>query len=152
MTLYEINSNILNLIDENGEITDLEKFENLQLDKEEKIDNCIKFYKNLSSDIEQLKQEEDKLAKRRKVKENTAKYLKEMLSNELAGQKLETPQYKIIWRKSSKLIVDDIEKISSQYLIAQAPKVDTQAIKQDIKNGLEVDGVHMEESNNIQIK
>lgn len=153
MNLYEINASLLALIDnETGEIIDIDKFNSLCLSKEEKLDNYIKFYKNLSSDIEQLKIEENKLSERRRVKQNTVNWLLENIKNELNGKKLETPTYKVSWRKSNQLIVDDMLKIPSRYVLAQAPKVDKTAIKQDIKNGFEVAGVHLEEYQNINIK
>lgn len=46
MTLYEINQNILSLIDEEtGEIADVVAFEALLGAKDEKLENIIKLYK-----------------------------------------------------------------------------------------------------------
>ena len=53
-TLYEINQDILDCIDlETGEVFDLDKLQNLQMEKNEKIENIALLIKNLKSDIHQ---------------------------------------------------------------------------------------------------
>ncbi len=68
MTLYEIDKAITDLADpETGEITDFEALDNLQMARDQKIENIACYYKNLVSDAEAIKAEEEALAERQKV-------------------------------------------------------------------------------------
>ena len=61
--LYEINQAITECIDnETGEIIDVEKLEELQLEREAKIENVALWYKNLLSDAEAYKAEKNAFA------------------------------------------------------------------------------------------
>ncbi len=86
MTLYEIDKAITDLADpETGEITDFEALDNLQMARDQKIENIACYYKNLVSDAEAIKAEKEALAERQKVAENKAARLKEYLSYALHG-------------------------------------------------------------------
>ena len=88
MTLYEIDKAITDLADpETGEITDFEALDNLQMARDQKIENIACYYKNLVSDAEAIKAEKEALAERQKVAENKAARLKEYLSYALHGEK-----------------------------------------------------------------
>ncbi len=77
MTLYEIDKAITDLADpETGEITDFEALDNLQMARDQKIENIACYYKNLVSDAEAIKAEKEALAERQKVAENKAARLK----------------------------------------------------------------------------
>ena len=65
MNLYEIDSEILGCVDiTTGEIFDEDKFEELSLSREAKIENICLWIKNLKAEIEALKAEKDAFAKR----------------------------------------------------------------------------------------
>ena len=67
MNLYEIDAEIMNCVDvETGEIFDVDKFEELSLSREAKIENICLWIKNLKAEIEALKAEKDAFAKRQK--------------------------------------------------------------------------------------
>lgn len=151
-TLYEINQELMNLIDEEtGEITDLEKWNELNLTADQKIENIGCWIKNLNADIAALKKEEDNLAKRRTTAKNRVKFLKRHLEGYLNGQKFETAKLKVSFRKSESLEILDTAKIPDEYLKFDV-KVDKQELKKAVKEGLELDGVRLMENQNIQIK
>ena len=151
-TLYEINQELMNLIDEEtGEITDLEKWNELNLTADQKIENIGCWIKNLNADIAALKKEEDNLAKRRTTAKNRVKFLKRYLEGYLNGQKFETAKLKVSFRKSESLEILDTAKIPDEYLKFDV-KVDKQELKKAVKEGLELDGVRLMENQNIQIK
>ena len=108
MKLYEIDEAIMNLIDEEtGEILDYEQFSNLQMQREAKLEGVACYIKQLDYEIQALKDEEDKMKKRRKIKENSIKNLKTWLSAVLEGKKFETPKCKVSFRKTTSVVVDD---------------------------------------------
>ena len=115
MTLYEINQNIMSLIDEEtGEITDIVAFEALLGAKEEKLENIIKLYKNATADSTALKAEADAFTKRAKAAAALADRMKAMLEAELDGNTFECTTGKVSFRKSKALVVDDETRIPEQ--------------------------------------
>lgn len=152
-TLYEIDEEILNCVDmETGEIIDVERLGQLQLAREDKVEGIALWIKNLLSDADAIKSEEEKLAQRRKANENKAKNLKEYLSKFLNGQKFKTPKVSISYRKSESVEVTDISKLDDDYLKFAEPTVDKTKAKKALKAGTVLQGVSLVENQNIQIR
>lgn len=152
-TLYEIDEEILNCVDmETGEIIDIERLGQLQLARDDKVEGIALWIKNLLSDADAIKSEEEKLAQRRKVNENKAKNLKEYLSKFLGGQKFKTPKVSISYRKSESVEVTDISKLDDDYLKFAEPTVDKTKVKKALKAGTVLQGVSLVENQNIQIR
>ena len=152
-TLYEIDEEILNCVDmETGEIIDVERLGQLQLARDDKVEGIALWIKNLISDADAIKSEEEKLAQRRKVNENKAKNLKEYLSKFLGGQKFKTPKVSISYRKSESVEVTDISKLDDDYLKFAEPTVDKAKVKKALKAGTALWGVALVENQNIQIR
>lgn len=153
MKLYEINEQILNCIDtETGEIIDIEKLNELQIAKDEKLENLALWYKDLLSEANALKEEKDAFAAREKVAKNKAESIKNYLSYILNGENFKTTKCALSFRKSEKTVIDDIHSLPENYLKYAEPKADLTEIKKAIKNGEEIKGAHLEETQNIQIK
>lgn len=65
-SLYEINAAILDCVDlETGEIIDIERLQELQMEREQKIENVALWYKNLLSDATQYAAEEAAFKKKK---------------------------------------------------------------------------------------
>ena len=157
MKLYEIPGEILDLMDpETGEITDEEMLAKLL----ERWSNGIEWLalevKNSLAEAEALKHEKEAFAKRQQVAENRAKSLKRYISNLLNGEKFKTDRVQISWRRSEQVETDDDfmlwAKEHSAYLRFKEPEVDKAALKEALKQGIEVPGAHLVENNNIQIR
>lgn len=161
MTLYEINQEILNCIKidddtmvnaETGEVIDLERLHDLNMERSAKIKNIALWQKNEAAIAEEIKAEEQRLYDRRKAHETKAKTLKSYLENVMQGEKYEDAQCKISWRKSQAVVITDAARIPSNYFVPQEPKLDKMAVKKDLKAGIDIDGAAIEEHQNIQIK
>ncbi len=153
MKLYEINEEILACVDsETGEIIDPEKLNNLLLTKSEKLENLALWYKDLIAESEALKAEKEAFAAREKAAKNKAESIKNYLSFALQGESFKTTKCVVSFRKSEKTIVDDIAELPEEYLTIAEPKANLTEIKKAIKNGEEIKGAHIEETQNIQIK
>lgn len=143
MTLYEINTQLNTLIDEEtGEIKDFEAFEELAMARDEKLENTALWIKNLDAEAKAIWEEEKNLADRRQAIEHKIERLKNFLGNALEGQKFSTPKVAISFRKSTSVSVDDdfIEWAKSnadELLKFSEPKPDKTAIKEAIKNGVD---------------
>lgn len=151
--LYEINNQILDCVDmETGEIVDMDKLQELQLEFDQKVEGVACWIKNLLSEAKALKEEKDNLAARQKACENKAESLKQYLQTALGGQKFKTPKVSISYRKSESVQVDDMSKLEDDYLKYKEPEVDKTKIKQALKAGVKLQGVQLVEKQNIQIK
>ena len=153
MKLYEINEQIMACIDsETGELIDPEKLNELQLAKDEKLENLTLWYKDLIAEANALKEEKDAFAAREKAAKNKAESIKNYLSYVLNGEGFKTTKCAVSFRKSEKTVVDDFDLLPEVLLNYPAPKADLAEIKKAIKNGEAVPGAHLEEALNIQIK
>ncbi len=152
MKLYDIQDAILNLVDdETGEVTNVEMFEQLQMEEDEKIENIALWIKSLDAEAKAIRDEEKSLAERRAVKEKKAQSLKDFLAKYLDGRKVETPRMKIGWRKSEKVVIENEEMIPEMYT-KLVKSIDRTELKKALKEGIEIEGARIEHNNNIQIK
>lgn len=112
MTLYEIDQKIQSLVDpETGELLDYDAFAQLQMDREQKIENMALWVKDLSAEAKAIKEEEDNLKDRRKAMENKAERLKTYLSIALGGEKFQTPRCSVTFRKTTSVQIDDQDNL-----------------------------------------
>lgn len=173
MTLYEIDSRLETLFsqgfdEETGEIyqtqEELDKaIDEVAIELDTKIENIGCYIKNLESDIEAFKREEDNLKKRRKSTENKIEGLKTYLNNYLTAVypneddrrkwKFKTPKVVLGYRKSTTVEVPDLEKLDKNFIkIKTETSADKTAIKEAIKNGTEVKGAFLKDNINLSIK
>lgn len=153
MNIYEIDKAIMECIDEEtGEVLDEEKLTALSMERDMKIENVCLWIKDLKAEAEALKAEKDALAARQKAKEEKIESLKAWLQKALAGQKFETPRCQVGFRKSKKVVVDDILSVPDEYMKYSDPVPDKVAIKKAIADGMEIAGAHIEETESMTVK
>lgn len=169
MTLYEIDAAILEaeakaeeLINtETGEVSDVDAFEalrkqfdELQMDRKQKISNIACLYKSILAEAEAIKAEKQKLAKRQQVTENRAENLKTYLEYALNGEKFSDARCKISYRRSEGIhFADDFDgnTLPKEFLRIKAEPKLTE-IKEAIKGGREFKGISLVERQNMLIK
>ena len=158
MNIYEIDNAIFSLIDEEtGEIKDYEAFEELQMQKEEKIENTALWYKNLVAESKAIREEEKALAERRKSLENKAENLKNFINRTLDGNKFSTSKVAISYRKSTAVEVDDefidyAMKNNNDLLTFKRPEPNKTVIKGMLQGGFDIPHAELVERNNMSIK
>lgn len=153
MNLFQIDEEIMKCVDmDTGEIIDSAKLDELQMDRDTKIENIACWIKNLQSDAEALKAQKQTFADRQKAVENKAESLKKYLSDYLAGQKFSTDKVAISFRKTSSVNITDVTKLPEQYLKFADPTPDKTAIKNAIKDGAVIAGAEVVEGQSISIK
>lgn len=160
--LYEldqkINELIANSIDpETGEVSDgfIEKLDALNMERNEKIDNIMRLYKNLISDAAGWEAEEKRLSELKKSAKNRAESLKNYLSRymEAGVEKFTSEHGKIGWRKSEKVVVQDVDTLPEEFKKVKVEvKADLISLKNALKEDRKIDGVSLEEHQNSQIK
>lgn len=153
MNLYEIDSAILDCVDaETGEIFDMDKFEELSLTRDAKVENICLWIKNLKAEAEALKAEKDAFAARQKAAENKMESLKRYISGYLEGTSFESAKVKVSFRESESLEILECAVIPDEYLRFKEPEVNKTDLKKAIKEGLQLPGVSIVKNQNIQIK
>ena len=155
-TLYELTGQYLEIY--NLDMDDETKQDTLDSidwkeDYENKVENYIKVIKNNDADIEARKNEIKRLTELTKSAERKNERLKEVLkeSMELTGHdRVDTPLFKVSFRKSEAVEVDDL-LLPESYKVATW-KADKKRLKEDLKNGLEILGAELVERKNLSIR
>lgn len=164
-TLYELRGPLLEGIEsgfifdeETGEITcEWSSLDELAERFEDKVAACGIYCKNLESDIEAIKAEEERLKKRREVLAKKSERLMEYMLGGMrsAGiEKVERPQAVVsIRRNPASVDIIDQEALPAEYLrekVSVAP--DKKSIKKALQEGLEVPGAALVYNSKVVVK
>jgi hypothetical protein len=163
MRLYDINKDIENTIEdmfinvdeETGEVKQeyVDRLNELQIQKEEKLENIGCYIKNLNAEIKAIKAEEDTLKERRKVLENKSDRVKKYVASILNGEKFESAKVVFSFRKSDEVNIVDESLIPDEYMRTTTKiEPNKDAIKKAIKEGKEVRGAFLVDKNNMSVK
>ena len=158
MTLYQINQKLRDAVEygcdpETGEIIDIAALEELEMARDEKIENLALFIKDLKAEAAAIKAEKAALDTREKSAIRKAESLTTYLQQELAGAKFKTSKCAISYRKTQAVQITDQDKIPDLYIrrkIVEEP--DKVAIKEALKAGGEIAGAYLEERQSMTIK
>lgn len=101
MTIHEIDAAIESCVDQETGEFDEAKFNDLAQAREEKIEQLICFYKNVSALAKAIKDEETKLKERRIVEENKAERIKQYIAYALAGEKFKTAKVAVSYKHTT---------------------------------------------------
>jgi outer membrane murein-binding lipoprotein Lpp len=153
MTLYEIDQKLLDCIDlETGEILNEERLNELQMERNEKLEKVALWIKELNAEADALKAEKQAFADRQKAAENKAGSLKKWLADALAGEKFKTTKVMVSFRKTKSVEVADIFALDENYVKYSEPTADKAAIKKAIEAGQKVAGATLVENVSISVK
>lgn len=156
-TLYEIDNLLKNfefeIDEETGEILNYDDLENIEMERNSKIENIALWIKNLKSDAEAYKNEKMAFAKRQQFAENKVESLKNYLEFILGGEKFKTERVELSYRKSETVEIDPniLETLPAEYKRVKV-EPDKTALKKALKDGEAFKGVHLVEKSNLQIK
>lgn len=151
-SLYDIDNDILACVDEETGEVDIDKFDELNMERTEKLEGMALWVKDLKAEADAIRAEEKALAERRQAKERKAESIKAYLEKVLAGQKFETSRAVCSFRKSQKVEITNLDKIPDDYLKYSQPTADKTAIKAAIKDGLTIEGAELVDSVTMSIK
>lgn len=156
MQLYELTEIYLNLKDMDIEEGDLNAaLENIDDEIETKADNIAKVLRDFDGDIDALKSEEERLAKKRKAIENRQKHLKEYLQNAmlvLDKRKFKTDLFSFnIQKNAPSLKILDESKIPEDYYKIER-KLNKNDLKEAVKSGLFEDAAELVQTESLRIR
>ena len=159
--LYEIDQEILDCVDaESGEILDVEKLDALQMEREEKLEGVALWIKDMKAEAEAIKAEADKLTARKKALDTKIDGLKNWLTMALDGGKLKTARCNVYQTHSQRLAVADEAGLISFLKTLEDPgrfvryteELRKDEIKKALKEGYEIPGACLEETESVVIK
>lgn len=123
---------------------------------ETKAENIAKLIKNMDGDIEILKSEEKRLSSKRKAIENNQKRLKDYLDAEMkaTGKTLiKGTIFKLAIQKNAPSVnVIDEKLIPESYWVEQEPVLDKKTLLVALKNGEEIPGVEIKQTESLRIR
>ena len=161
--LYELNQNYTNLLEVLETATDENLIEMVQGALSEvdgsikdKVDNCVRFVRNLDSDIAALKEEEKRLADKRKTIENSKKRMEQYLfdfTSHTEDKKLKGGIFELSVKKNPPSVAieytSDIPRIFMETVVTE--KIDKAGLKKYLKDN-EVPGVKLVQGESLKIK
>lgn len=158
MKLYELSQNYQMVLDmiEDGNEEYLDTLESLGEALEEKAENTAKLIKSLDAQTEVIKAEEKRLADRRRALENKAKRMKDYLQENLEAAGIKKVKGQLltvaIQKNPPSLNVVDESLIDQSYFVEQKPVLDKKALLQAIKDGAEVEGAELKQTEGVRIR
>ena len=161
MTIYEIDNRLTELVDpETGELLDVEAFEQLQMEREKKLEGMALWVKELAATASAIKAEIDTLQERKKAAERRCESLKRYLAEILQGEKFSTPRCAVSFRKSTSVQVEDaallirwLEQNGLDDCVKyKEPEVSKAEVGRLIKSGMPVPFAHLESKQSVGVK
>lgn len=159
LSLYQLNCEYTEAlesleIDENGEILNADALDSIQGQLEEKAENVAVYVKSLDAEEKALKDEQDKIAARRKSIARKSEYLRRQLAaalDRMGIEKFKRTRCVLSFRKGESVRITDDTLLPSEYIRIKT-EPDKTAIKQAIKDGKEVPGAEIEETRSVQVR
>lgn len=160
MNIFEIDRAILDLVDpETGEIMDYDAFEQLQMERDQKLENVACWIKDLKAQANAIREEEQNLFERRKSIEKKAERLKTYLEIALKGESFSSPKCAVSFRRSASVEIEDqdmliawAERNGIDSMLKKTITVNKKEVANFMKTGIAVPGASARENWNIQIK
>ena len=141
------------------EQTFADTLESLSGDLEVKATNVAMFVRNLEASTESIKAAEKQMAERRKAIEAKAERIRNYLKDNMARTgitKIDCPYFALSLRNSPPAVeVINADEIPAQYFDIPeppAPVLNKNRLKDDLKNGVIVEGARLTQSSYLQIK
>jgi hypothetical protein len=162
MKLYEIRQDLEFILDnlevneETGEISpeSTRVLDQVEKSMEEKALNVAKFIKNIKSEADAVREEEKRLASRRRALDNKVEYWKNYLAHNIKGEKYKDSQVVIGWRKSTSVGGESLNMPES--LPREFQRITIEPMKRELtkalKNGQVIPGVQLIENTSLTIK
>lgn len=162
MKLYELSAEFEQALSEcidaeTGEITDIERLNELNVAIEDKAKNVALYILNLKAEETIIAEALKKFLAKKKAISKKIEWWEHYLKEHTNAKEFTFPEVKISYLHSEETIITDKEAFNKYWQRHKAlgtieVKPDKKAIKEAIANGLKVKGVEIVEKKNIQIK
>lgn len=157
-SLYDLTQDfkqVQSLIDDGGEGLQ-DTLDSINLAIEDKLENIGKVIRNLDGEIEMLKNEETRLADKRKALETNKKRLKAYVEDQLTitgKDKVKAGLFSFSMQNNPPSVnILDEEGIPEIYRVEQKPRIDKKLLLSDLKNGNEINGAELKQGRSLRIR
>ena len=152
MKLFEIDQAIMDCVNEDGEVIDVDRLNELEMERDTKIESVCLWKKDLEAEAKAIDEEIKKLQARKKADENKIESLKGWVKYALGGIKWKTPRVSVSYRRTTSTIFDgDVNKLPDRFCkITREPS--KTAIKEALEQGEVIEGARLEEKESVIIK
>lgn len=157
MNLYELGDNYRAIQEMDlDEETLRDTLDSIVGEAEQKVENIVKWIRNLKGENTAIKEEETRLKNKRIANENKIKslslYLEDFLKNS-GLTRIKTELFTITLQNNPPSVdVYDATLIPVKYLIEQSPVVDKTMIKELLKQGEEIPGAELQQTKGLRIR
>ena len=160
MNLYELTQNfetVLNMLyTDTDEQAVFDTLECIECEIEEKADNYAKMIKNIEGDINNIKTEIERLTNKKQSLETKIKWLKTNLENAMlktGKTKFKTALFSFnIQKNAPSLLIETEDNIPKKYYIEQEPKLDRKTLLSALKEGEQISGVSIQQTESLRIR
>lgn len=139
----------------NEDDTDLEGYsKTLAIQEKNKVNAIVGFLRETELTAESADVEAKRLSEIAKFYKNRAERVKKSVAWAMEShgiEKIETDMFRLSFRKSESVLVDDVEVLPKEYVVLKK-SADKTAIKKALKDGVTVEGARIIANNNLQIK
>lgn len=138
--------------DEDADLAEMSKA--IEIQEKNKVNAIASYFREMEMTSEMAEIEAKRLKEIAERFTKRMERLKEVLkfSMEAHGiEKIETEKFRISFRASESIEVDDVEKLAPQFVVTKK-QADKKAIKEAIKGGGTLEGVRVVAKKNLQIK
>lgn len=156
ISLYNIldAQDFIEKMQQEDEIDLSEYSKSLAIQEKNKVNAIIGYLRETELTAESADVESKRLAEISKFYRNRLERIKQSVKYAMEAhgiEKIETELFRISFRKSESVEVDDVEKLEERFVVIKK-QADKKAIKEAVKSGETLDGVRIVVNNNLQIK
>jgi hypothetical protein len=157
MKLYEITAAMERLCDAEEEFDDT-ALALISQELEKKTDSISVLLKSISSDVEQIKAEEVRLATKRKALENRERQIKEYVLHQMKVHNIEKFKGSLFTitrqKNAASLVIDDESQLPARFydIIPETKVVNKARVKDILATGVKLAGAHLETGEHLRVR
>lgn len=123
---------------------------------DDKAENIAKSIKEIEGQADMIKAEKDRLAKREQAMRNNAKSMKLYLQEQMAAigkKKIQGELLTVAIQKNAPSVkIESEQNIPEGFYVPQPAKLDKTQLKKELKDGLEIPGVELIQTESVRIR
>lgn len=123
---------------------------------DEKVENIAKSIKEIEGQADMVKAEKDRLTKREKTMRNNAKSMKIYIQEQMEAigkRKVQGELLTVAIQKNAPSVrIESEQYIPEGFYVPQPLKLDKTQLKDELKNGLEIAGVELVQTESVRIR
>lgn len=123
---------------------------------DDKVENIAKSIKEIEGQADMVKAEKDRLTKREKTMRNNAKSMKIYMQEQMEAigkRKVQGELLTVTIQKNAPSVkIESEQYIPKRFYVPQPSKLDKTQLKDELKNGLEIAGVELVQTESVRIK